>query len=679
MKKSYFFFTSLVFTTLPVIGCGTSGSKNIDQKAPTYTGMSVVNQDEQINVNEQINRDSLLQPFNKLNDLNDTVDVEDQDYVLHKNEKFLFEIHFDNPYEYEIQSFTINNVKYANYMFEKGSTLEVLYLKSTAPDTHGKFSYTIDAIKYIDDEKIKNVRIGGEQTIGVEVVPYHVTFDSNGGKAAYDPIEIDPQEFLELPYPERDGYSFNRWITEDGSIQRVQSGQFNYYKDLNLVAIWDPIEYQITYNLNGGVNSSNNPNGYNLEEQVTLSAPSKTGYDFVGWFDEKNNQITRLGDSLMGDLVLTARWSAKKNTLSVTSQDPSKGIVSIASGSGYSDETIVVEAIPTGDYVFYGWYQGSRLMSKETHYSFKMPTSDYAISARFLTQTEKTEIEAWNSAHYAVPTIDTEAMTVTYGLCPQTRVKDDSVLTELNALTKQETNGWYLYNNEYYAKTTGIKYSGFEDNTTIENGKTYWFKCEPITWEILSNNNGEYLLLSSILVDAHRFNERYYEKGPDGLINCYNSQGISHYNYEYSEIRSWLNNEFYDSAFALDSSFVLTTIIDNSSNVMLYNSNSVNPVKTDNTRLCNNTEDKVFLLNDQDYQDYGFTKNSQRRCRATDWVAARGGSVNIYPTSNHEQIYAGDYWTRCTTTIQYIGAMSAGQGVDFTHNCVRPAITLKIN
>ncbi len=78
-------------------------------------------------------------------------------YYVSPGETFIIEIHIDNPRDYEIQSFTLNGKKYANYMFKEGSTMELLLLEVTAPNEPGYTEYTIDAIKYIDGTEIKDV------------------------------------------------------------------------------------------------------------------------------------------------------------------------------------------------------------------------------------------------------------------------------------------------------------------------------------------------------------------------------------------------------------------------------------------------------------------------------------------------------------------------------------------
>ena len=86
-------------------------------------------------------------------------------YYVTKGEIFTIEVHLENPNDYEIQSFTLNGQKYANYMFKEGSTMELLLLEVQAPFTSGHLEYTIDAIKYIDGTEIKDVKLEGDKTV----------------------------------------------------------------------------------------------------------------------------------------------------------------------------------------------------------------------------------------------------------------------------------------------------------------------------------------------------------------------------------------------------------------------------------------------------------------------------------------------------------------------------------
>ena len=55
-------------------------------------------------------------------------------------------------------------------------------------------------------------------------------------------------------------------------------------QNLTLYARWEPVNYNITYDLQGGTNASGNPSTYNIESSdITLAQPTRSGYTFNGW------------------------------------------------------------------------------------------------------------------------------------------------------------------------------------------------------------------------------------------------------------------------------------------------------------------------------------------------------------------------------------------------------------
>ena len=270
------------------------------------------------------------------------------------------------------------------------------------------------------------------------------------------------------------------------------------------------------------------------------------------------------------------------------------------------------------------------------------------------------------------PMFSTKNNTVTYGLYPQKNVNDSTLISALNKLTTPGINGWYLYENEYYAKlsaTPNKSFYTFDNGTKIVSGTTYWFKCEPISWTILTNDYVDaddkhlgYYLLSDVLLDARRYDDDYSN------------------NYKDSEIRAWLNNDFYNSAFALGNSYIQTTIVDNS---------AATTDSTSNSYACNNTQDKVFLPSYQDYinSSYGFSTSDDstdtRYCKTTDWARAMGAWCDT-------ESYTDEYWTRspCRNS-SYVACYVECDGslhtdsvgatyVDATYGSVRAALTIKI-
>ena len=279
----------------------------------------------------------------------------------------------------------------------------------------------------------------------------------------------------------------------------------------------------------------------------------------------------------------------------------------------------------------------------------------------FETQTHEVIINKIVSG--ATPKLSADGKTVTYGIYPKTYISDSDFAIELEDNADYLGSGWYEYEGEYYAKvyaqpyTTGYK---FDDGTTITQYINYWFKFEPITWNVLSVDDGKYLLVSDVLLDVSKYS--YQNKN----------------NYKNSTIRDYLNDEFLTRAFVLNDNNLLTTVVDNS---------AATTASEPNQYACENTEDKVFLLSYQDYTNtaYGFissaySETDTRQCVTTDYARAKGALVN---TSNNY----GYYWTRSPNSgnehyasyVRTDGVIHYDNNTSYAYMCVRPAITITIN
>jgi len=146
-----------------------------DKQVPIYQGMTVSNEAPVVEMEARVNYSmplfgaigARLKPTPKPN--KDTPAISGGPYYAQPNEDIYIYVHISNPDGFEILSFTLNGVKYSTYMFEAGSDLETLILKYNVGEKEGIQQYTIDAIKYVDGENIKDVRMEGERTIEVLV------------------------------------------------------------------------------------------------------------------------------------------------------------------------------------------------------------------------------------------------------------------------------------------------------------------------------------------------------------------------------------------------------------------------------------------------------------------------------------------------------------------------------
>ena len=143
-------------------------------------------------------------------DLSSLVDypVEPDDemkYYVEAGEWFYLNIFLSNPDSYEIQSFTLNGVKYASYMFEAGSTLEKIVLHLQAPEQPGYFTFHIEAMKYIDNEDIRDVEMNADTTIRVGI-PYenqptcHADMEVYSAGARFN-FKVEDPDRLATGYP----------------------------------------------------------------------------------------------------------------------------------------------------------------------------------------------------------------------------------------------------------------------------------------------------------------------------------------------------------------------------------------------------------------------------------------------------------------------------------------------
>lgn len=67
--------------------------------------------------------------------------------------------------------------------------------------------------------------------------------------------------------------------------------------------------YNISYNLNGGINNHENPTNYSSTDNIVLSEATKDGFDFVGW-KYKGEFVDTVGPNMEGDITLEAVWSS---------------------------------------------------------------------------------------------------------------------------------------------------------------------------------------------------------------------------------------------------------------------------------------------------------------------------------------------------------------------------------
>ena len=148
---------------------------------------------------------------------------------------------------------------------------------------------------------------------------YSVTLDADGGEVDPETVSVDYGDEIELPTPERTGYTFNGWY--NGTTLVSDGDVWNYTTDLTLTASWTANTYSLTFNdvSSNSVTVTYDYNYGGLSTDNTLSSgatlsdsfiPVRGGYVFTGWYtDSECTTEYDFTGVISGDMTLYAGWT----------------------------------------------------------------------------------------------------------------------------------------------------------------------------------------------------------------------------------------------------------------------------------------------------------------------------------------------------------------------------------
>ncbi len=285
-----------------------------------------------------------------------------------------------------------------------------------------------------------------------------------------------------------------------------------------------------------------------------------------------------------------------------------------------------------------------------------------------------------------------------FGSYPQTQVKDNALIAELNTKAGS-TDKWTSYN--YYianfqidymkytdAELNGENYRGvyfsfyrptitaFEPMTSASNQENngylketvYWFKYEPLTWQVLSydEDTDNAVIITKNIIDT----QDYYYSSDERTID---GKKVYSNNYEYSNIRTWLNETFFKTAFNDSQSATITkTTLTNKAFSEAYS-------KFD----ANDTTDGIYLLSTTEAKEYGYgyyPETDASPIAGTDYAKSQGLLINKSGSSYWRLRTAGAQYNT-NMVAYYNGSKAYGAYQDYMNNIglgVRPAATVKL-
>ena len=262
--------------------------------------------------------------------------------------------------------------------------------------------------------------------------------------------------------------------------------------------------------------------------------------------------------------------------------------------------------------------------------------------------------------------VDDTKASLYFGKYPQSKVNDNTLIESLNnnagtLPTSEDTYKWTDYG--YYEKGTiksymyyididqdkdglndyrGVYFTQYRPSNTetsslssyiyqsyngYSTNTVYWFKYEPIKWDILKLEDNKALIISDLILDSQDY---FYNTNNRNNIEDYqgNSSTSTIYpnNYMYSHIRSWLNTTFYQTAFTtLEQQIIEIFSIDNSGS---------STAGSRNKYLCDNTNDKMFILSYKEANTY-YSSNDERISKGSDYAKSQG----LYVSNTNSYYY----------------------------------------
>ena len=435
------------------------------------------------------------------------------------------------------------------------------------------FSIFFISCDSVDEPILKDCKITFVNALNDVVKEYTIKEGENVVYPTFEEMLCSGYRFLD---------SFDKDITVATASETIKGNYIkvwtvNFYNELN--------ELISSQTIDDG-NSATSP-------KITL----KEGYTFKGWKTDFSNVKSDL--EIYGDFELITynfKYSSNLDD-AITCNFENDTQITL-------NTIITLKAKEISEYNFLGFYENDVLLTTDYEYTFEI-TSDRIITAEY--------------AAINLKVFEENGVTFVYfGSYPQTLLEDTSIINALNQLQTDEA-GYVTYNNVTYCKITAkiqdkTSYKSLSGKTDIKHGQVYYFIVEPIKWRVISTGKNTYELFSEFTLDVGTF-----FSGIDGDLSAREIDGKTIYanNYKYSDVRNFLNNVFYNTAFSNNEKEIIqTTLIDNSSKTGLDFNKDMDPT----AYACEDTLDNVYLLSYKDYQN----KKINKQGRATDYAIAKG-------------------------------------------------------
>lgn len=324
-----------------------------------------------------------------------------------------------------------------------------------------------------------DAKYGGGYKIGwiynsdLPVSAYPVNYDANGGSGAPSAQSKRYGESLTLSsaIPERNGYTFAGWSTSRDSalVEYTAGSSYTNNSAITLYAVWNPIKYEISYNMNGGfanVPTQTKACGTNISLSSVIPEKAYNVYFYV-YENELENTSKVLKCEFLG-------WSTS-GTAATAEYQPGDTFTTDANVTLYavwSDPVLGVLETPVKEgHEFLGWYTEDGIGGMEV-------TKDSTINS------DITVYARWKPIPIVSYTVSYDANGGTNAPVEQIKMENETLVITGHIPTRAgyTFKGWstsdlglnvtYKAGDTYTANESKVLYAVWEKNKEVINGST---------------------------------------------------------------------------------------------------------------------------------------------------------------------------------------------------------------
>lgn len=358
-----------------------------------------------------------------------------------------------------------------------------------------------------------------------EINVYIVEFDSDGGSAVESQY-IEYGDKATTKFTEKDHYEFIGWYQGDV----IYNFDTLITSHLVLKAVWRQLEFTVVYEIDAETTHSNTLSVFNSSTQYQLLPAIKTGYQFVGWFDQNQMAVTTIG-SQDYDLVLEPEFELATYQITYHSEQTDFSHNNQKTTYQMGDTYQLLPAQKQG-YIFTGWYLSGTPVTDLSDL-----TGDLVLQARF--EKEVYQITYTSSVEdFTHPNTTKETYQIgdTYQFLPATKTGYQFIgwqlgtqnITSLADLTGDiELKALFsiVTYDIYYHLNQGSNAAGNPTQYTVETTKildqaakagyafTKWFLDEYLTiaFESFANHTGRLDLYAGFDIETYQITYEFYE------------------------------------------------------------------------------------------------------------------------------------------------------------------------